>query len=734
MKQVVQQYSTGKISVEEVPAPLVSARGVLVRNRASVVSAGTEKLMIELAKKSLLGKALARPDLAKQVIDKVRTEGLKEAFTQSMSRLDTPVPLGYSCAGEIIDVGAAVQSLSRGQRVACLGHPYASHAEIVSVPKNLVCPIPEGVSFEEASFVGVGAIALHGVRHAEVQLGDRVAVIGLGLLGLIAVQLLKAAGARVIGMDVDPRKIEIAGDLGMDAGIAIGEQDALSAVREFTRGLGADSVLIFASTRSNHPIELAGEIARERARIVAVGAVGLGLPRELYYHKELSLVVSRSWGPGIEDPGYERRGVDYPISYVRWTQQRNMEAFLEAVKDGKVDVKKLITHRFPFEDALEAYKLITGERKEPYIGIVLHYKEGAVPERRMSFPNVISAKAPRGGSQGPIAVGFIGAGLFAKSVLLPAVRGEKGVLLRGLSTASGSSGLHSAKKFGFEYCTTDYREILDDQGINTVFIATRHNLHAGIACEALCAGKNVFVEKPLATSEVELAKVYDVARESPGILMVGFNRRFSPCAVAAKQWLGNESGSMSIICRVNAGYVPSSSWVQDQEEGAGRIVGELCHFVDLVQYLAGSEVESVWADALGGQQDEVVPDNVHVNLRLRDGSVATIVYTAKGCKRFSRERVEVFRGESVCVIDNFRHAVFVSPTRRLHRTSMGVDRGHGAEVTYFLRAVRDPSIHEGMLESYVATTLTTFKVEEALKCRQPVNVSWSKDYGTTGGS
>jgi len=721
LKQVVQRYSTGKLAVEEVPVPVVSPKYILVRNVASLVSAGTEKLMIELARKNLLGKALARPDLVKQVIDKVRTEGVKEAFEQSMSRLDTPIPLGYSCAGEVLEVGSLVSGISVGDRVACLGSGYASHAEVVHVPRNLVCLIPDGLTYEEAAFVGLGAIALHGVRHAEIQLGDRVAVIGLGLLGLIAVQLAKASGARVIGLDVDPDKVKLSRELGADMAAVIGTDDIACAVGEFTGKVGVDSVLIYASTRSNDPINLAGEIARERARIVAVGAVGLEIPRELFYHKELSVVVSRSWGPGIEDPTYERKAVDYPISYVRWTQQRNMQAFLETIADGKVNVLRLVTHRFSFENALQAYRLITGEKKEPYVGILLNYPSNTKLGRRLECLPLTGQRQIPSHVQRTVHLGFIGAGLFAKSVLLPGVKKEKGIVLCGLSTASGISGTHAAKKFGFRYCTTDYREILADPGVDSVVVATRHNLHASIVCEALAAGKNVFVEKPLAINKTELLNVYETARASTGVLVVGFNRRFSPFSVAAKGWLCREDGPMSIVCRVNAGEVPNSSWVQDLEEGGGRIVGEVCHFVDLVQYLTGSKVDSVWADAVSAAY-ESTPDNIHVNLRLTDGSVASIIYTAKGHKAFPRERVEVFRGRGVCVIDNFRSVVFINPYVNLRKRSWGVDRGHRKEIAYFLDVVRNPQKHHGMLESYVLTTLTTFAIEESIRTGSRVTI------------
>lgn len=714
MKQVFQNYRDGSLRIEEVPAPTLRPRTVLVRTRASVVSAGTERLMVNLARMSLLGKARSRPDLVKQVLDKLRTEGFKETWLQASSRLDTPVPLGYTCAGDVVDVGPGVEGISVGQAVACLGSGYASHAEMVRVPVNLLCPIPAGASYEQAAFVGLGAIALHGVRNARVQLGDRVGVIGLGLLGLIAVQLLKASGARVFGVDVAPSRAALAERLGADRVVSATGHEAVQEAMAFSDGIGLDAVLIFASTRSSGPMSLAGEMARARARVVAVGAVGLEIPRELYYHKELSVVVSRSWGPGIEDPRYERKGIDYPIEYVRWTQRRNMEAFLELVASGRVDLEPLITHRFPIDEAHRAYDLITGKNREPYIAIVLTYPEREVATRRIEIAPLQArqpSRSPRVSAS--LGLGLIGAGLFAKGTLLPVLRRERGVHLTGVVTTSGVTGRHAAERYGFRFCSTDVDELLHDPATHAVVIATRHGDHAGLVRRALEAGKDVFVEKPLAINEEQLRAVMEAARRSDRVLMVGFNRRYSPFSRAAREWLKREAGPLSLVIRVNAGRVPQESWVMDAEEGGGRIIGELCHFVDLAQYLTGSLVRAVAGSGMGGGRSGN-DDTTHVTLVMEDGSVATIVYSALGHKGFPRERVEVFRGHGACVIDNFRSVLFTSPTWRGQRRGWNVDRGHAAELHAFLSAVRGERSGLPTLDEYENATLATFAIQRAV--------------------
>lgn len=760
MKQVILSYRTGALSVVDVPAAAIRQGMVLVRNVNSVVSAGTEKLVIDLAQKSLAGKALARPDQVKRVINKARTDGILEAYQRAANRLDTPVPLGYSCAGEVATIGDGITEVHVGDRVACAGQGYASHAEIVCVPKNLCARIPDAVNFESASFVMLGAIALHGVRMAQPTLGERVVVLGLGLLGQITVQILRAAGCHVFGVDLVPEKVSLAQELGAEEGTVIGRDNVGAAVAEFTQGVGADAVLILAGTASNQPIEMAGEICRERGRIVAVGAVRLDVPRNLFYEKELSVVVSRSSGPGIYDPQYEQKGIDYPLPYVRWTQRRNMEEFLELVAQGQVKLAPLITHRFPIERATEAYDLLLGKTKRLYIGVLLTYPTdgGRVPTtveamRHVDLRPADQISHPAGRTNGEldtVNIGLIGAGLFAKTTLLPALRKVSNVHLRGVVTATGTSARHIGDKFRFDYCTTDYRELLNDPDIECVLIATRHNLHAPLAVEALQAGKHVFVEKPLALNLDELRQVVEVYQQtrktgregeregSPArplnlslpLLVVGFNRRFSPFAVQAKQWLTPRTEPLVINCRVNAGFVPGDTWVHDPVDGGGRIIGEVCHFVDLIQYFTDSVPVRVYAEAISNNSAYFSSDNVVITLKMADGSVATITYAASGDRAFPRERVEILGSGNVCVIDNFKSLSFVSggKTRR-KRNLLSLDRGHEAELKALASALRDGTPLPVTVRDHVYTTLTTFCIEESLRKGQPVGVDISQVMG-----
>jgi len=712
MNQVIQNYRTGEIALKQVPAPAVRPRTVLVRNAASVVSVGTEKLMTDLARKSLLGKARARPDLVKRVIDKARLEGIGEAFGQAMNRLDAPVPLGYSCAGRVLAVADDVDGFRAGDIVACGGHAAASHAEIVRVPRTLCAFVPDGVSVEDAAFAFIGAIALHTVRAAEVQLGERVAVIGLGLLGQIAAQIVRAAGAEVFGLDLDVAKVELALALGAQGAAAVAPEAAQTALR-FTNGRGFDAVLILASTTSNQPAEMAVELARDRGRIAIAGMVRMDMPRNALYEKELRLVVPRSAGPGIDDSAYEEKGIDYPVSYVQWTEQRNMEAFLKLVAAGAVRLAPLVSHQFPIERALDAYQFLSGERREPYLGVVLTYNAGepAKATRRLDVrphPRTVHDTTR---------IGVIGAGLFATSVLLPALRKIDGVHLSGVATTGGVSAEHVARKFGFDYCTTDADELLGDRDIDAVMVLTRHGSHAELVSQALGSGKDVFVEKPLATTPEQLAAVQKAFASSQCRLMVGFNRRFAPLAVEAKSVIGNAPGDLVVLCRVNAGMVAGDHWIYDPEDGAGRVIGEVCHFVDLVQHLAGAQVATAFA-----QQTHDEPDNLCAALTMANGAIATIVYTASGSKAFPRERVEAFAGQTVIAIDDFRAAAFVRNGKHWRRRSFSVDRGHRAELRAFVACLRRGREFPVPFAEHVNTSLATFAIQESLRGKCLVDV------------
>jgi len=747
MKQVLQSYRSGELELSDVSAPTGARRGqLLVATRASVVSMGTEKAMIDIARKSLLGKALARPDWRRQLIDKVRAEGITEAYRQSMSRLEAPMPMGYSSAGVVLDVGDGVSGFSEGDKVACAGAGYASHAEVVCVPRNLCAAIPDGVPFGEAAFVALGGIALEAVRMARVELGHRLAVIGLGLLGQLSVQLLKAAGCHVVGMDLNAQRCRLAEELGCDVAVTSAEEMRSLVVGRWP--FGCDAVILLAATASNEPLEVAAEICRERGRVVATGMVGLDIPRKPFYEKELDLVVSRAWGPGMYDPDYEERDVKYPPAYVRWTAQANMAEFLAQVAAGRVRLDKIITHRFPIEQALEAYGLIL-EGEEPAMGVLLTYPgtpavhDGGADSEADSGVGDFTLRRrtsevdsqPLATSHQPLAVGLIGAGQFANGTLLPAIRGIEGLRFRGVATASGLSGNHTARKFGFEYATTDYHKILKDPEIALVFVLTRHGSHARFVTEALKAGKHTFVEKPLALNVERLRKLVEVYEEAgrrgdadgvrsspPPILMVGFNRRFSPFARWLKERFAQVDEPLAVHCTVNAGFVPRDHWVHDPEQGGGRITGEVCHFVDLVQYLTGSVPVRVYAETIKAQGYQP-SDNVTITLRMANSAIGSIVYVAGGDKSYPRERVEVFGGGAVGVIENFKAATFTRGGRKQRtRNWLSVDRGHRAEIEALSAAIRNGGPAPTAFEEYVYTTLATFAVEDSLRRGVPVSI------------
>ena len=727
MKQVIQSYKNGKISLGEVPAPACKAGGLLVRNVASLISVGTEKLMIEMGQKSLLGKARARPDLVRQAWAKAKKEGFLSVYKEAMNRLDEPIPLGYSAAGIVLEVGAGVQGFKPGDRVAVAGAGFASHAEMVWVPENLCVSIPTGVDFEAAAFVMLGGIALNGVREAALTLGERAVVIGLGLLGLLTVQFLRAQGCRVVGVDLDRQKCELARELGADLVLVPGEDEVEAAIANFTGGLGADAVLIVSASKDNRPLLLAEAVARERARLVLVGVADLSLTRKAFWTKELSFSVSKAAGPGSIAPLYEAKGFDYPIAYVRWTERRNLEAFLDLLAQGRVRVDRLISHRFPIQEALSAYDLILGN-KEPYIGVILSYPEAealitpaAEPVRKVW----LAAPGVRPDAASSRSVGLIGGGMFTKNILLPALKQVQNLQLTGVATTTGVTAQHIAKKFGFAYATTDYREILADAAIGSVIITTRHNLHGRLVVEALQAGKHVFVEKPLCLTEEELQEIvsiYDGSR----LLMVGFNRRFAPLAQEVKKFLSGRSTPLVMSYRVNAGYIPSESWVHDPEVGGGRLLGEGCHFIDFLHYLSDSQAVQVSAVAIAGALGRYRrDDNLAISLTFQDGSVGNIIYTAKGSKAFSRERFEVFCEDSVAVLEDFRRGQLVQGGRSRSLKKLSMDMGYRGELESFFENVQQPTDYGQVFEHYVASSLVTFKVALALASGETQTIEYS---------
>jgi len=721
VKQVVQSYKHGLINLAEVPVPKAEPGGLLVRLAASLISPGTEKYIIEMGRKSLVGKARARPDLVRQAWAKGKKEGFVGVFKEAMNRLDEPIPLGYSAAGVVLETGAGVKGFRPGDRVAVAGAGYASHAEAVWVPENLCVKVPENVDFEAAAFCMLGSIALHGVREARLTLGERAVVIGLGLLGLLSVQLLVAQGCRVIGIDKDNSRAELAKELGADLALAVSPQEVAEAVANFTQGLGADAVLITAASPGPEPVRLAESVARERARLVLVGMAELSLTRKTFWDKELTFTVSKAAGPGSLAPRYEAKGVDYPFAFVRWTQRRNLEAFLELVARGQVNVGRLITQRFPITQALQAYKLILEARK-PAIGVLLTFPEtGSEPGASPACSRQVFLKPSPSAlnAAGRKAVGVIGGGMFTKNILLPALKNVSGLRLVGVATTSGVRAQHLAKKFGFAYATTDYREILADKTIGSVLITTRHNSHAALVLEALAAGKHVFVEKPLCLSEEELEQIL-TAYDGSRLLLVGFNRRFASLARKLKAALAGRSTPLMMTYRVNAGYIPPDNWVHDPEVGGGRLLGEVCHFIDFFHYMTDSPAMEVKAVSIAGETGKYRPDdNLCLTLTFRDGSVGTILYTAKGSKVFSRERFEVYGDESVGVIEDFRRAVIVRGGRSRTIRKFSQDLGYQEELqTFFTTAGEEPRARE-LFRSQIQATMATFKAAEAFQTGHP---------------
>jgi predicted dehydrogenase/threonine dehydrogenase-like Zn-dependent dehydrogenase len=726
VKQLLQHARTGQISVTEVPAPKLRPGSVLVRIVASLVSTGTERASSEFAGKNLLQKAAARPDLVRDVMSKVRRDGLLSAMSAVRTRLDQPSALGYSSAGIVVGVGEGVNDIRAGDRVACAGAGYAVHAEFACVPRLLLVKLPStsNVLFEDAAFTTVGAVALHGIRMAEAKLGDVVAVIGLGLIGQLTVQLLKAAGCHVLGMDINPVRAELASQLGAD-GVSIAAPEFRHLCLSQSGGNGVDAVLIAAETTSSDPVNLASEVARDRGIVVAIGTVGMEIRRKLYYEKELDFRISRSYGPGRYDVAYEQKGRDYPIGYVRWTETRNMEAFVQLLAEGKLDVKSLVTHRLPIGQAQRSYELIKGETSEASLGVLIIYPEESEENPRLALvektaPGIVS-RVKRGTN---VSIGLLGAGSFATNTLLPAIKRIRDVKLLAVCAANGSHSRHAAEKFGFEYCTTDEAQLITDPSVNTVVIATRHHLHAPQVLGALRSGKHVFCEKPLCLTEEELKEIVRLHSQSPGkpLLMVGFNRRFAPLAVRMVAFVREIKEPIAVHYRVNAGAVPQDHWVHDPEQGGGRILGEVCHFVDFLSFLADAPPIQVQAHSLA-DRNQYSGENVVVCLRFANGSLGIISYLANGDRTYSKERIEVFGGGATAVLEDFRKLELVRHGRKqIFRSRFRQDKGHRAEWEALSQAITSEGPSPIPFEHIVASTVATLGIVESLSLGQPVAI------------
>ena len=727
MKQLVQNNRSGEIAVHEVPTPVCGDQRILVNNRASLISLGTERSLILLGRKSIAGKARERPDLVRRFVEKARQEGIGKTVQEAMGRLDTLRPLGYSSAGVVARVGTGITSVSPGDRVACIGAGWATHSESVLMSPTLCSLLPDGVSFEDGAFGMLGIIALHGIRKANITFGEAVAVVGLGLIGLLTVQILRAYGIRVLGYDIDPRKSEVAAGLGIAA--ESGDWSAFARrATQCTDGNGLDAVILTISSADGKPVDRGVRLLRHGGRVVLVGVSDIHPSRQELWEREAEIVVSKAGGPGSLDPLYEERGIDYPYGSVRWTQQRNLVEFLRLVATERVRVGPLITHRCSVEDSAELYERMVDSRNELIIGIVIKYPEDRVVQgstvivrQRRPDPALNTAAARRGQP----AVAVLGAGTFARSLLLPALLQVPDLRLKTLVTERGGAGSHAARKFRFEAHSTDSSAVIDDPEIDALIVATPHRLHASMVGAALEAGKHVFVEKPLCVDESQLAELQGALAAIPEQvrphLAVGYNRRFSRHSRWVREAIGARVTPMVAHYRVSPGYLSPDHWVNDPEEGGGRVIGEACHFVDLLMYLTGSLPIRVYAERISGGGTAVANDNFVATLMFADGSVGAITYAAVGNRSYSREWFEIFADGKTVAMRDFRHSVLHGAGRRRKFTTRGQDMGYEQELRHFFGIVRGSGDAGGGASTVelFRSTLATIRIAEALHTGVP---------------
>ena len=715
MKQIAQNYKSGELALLDVPVPAARPGGVLVRTQFSLISTGTEMMKINESKLSLVGKARARPDQVKKVMQSVSQQGLRATYRKVSDRLDSYTPLGYSLCGEVVEVGAGVEDLAVGQQVACAGNSYAVHAEYNWVPRNLCVPLPEGVAPEHAAFTTVGAIAMQGYRQSEARLGETAVVIGLGLVGQLLVQILRAAGVNVVGLDPSADRCRLAEQSGAAAcrpPDPASRGPVLEALAALTDGAGADHIFLTAGGDTNQPVELAAELARDRARVIDIGKCRLDLPWTEYYAKELDVRFSRSYGPGRYDPTYEEGGVDYPIGHVRWTERRNMACFVDLLAEGRLDLDPLVSAVLPFDDAVGAYERIQ-RGEQGGVGVLFRYSANGSAQRRLATATPAIRPTRQPAPRSVVRLGVIGAGNYATSMLLPHLRGRDDVRLVEVATATGLSATNAQRKFGFERCSTDHRGLLADEAIDAVLIATRHSAHAAMVCEALRAGKAVFVEKPLAVDPDQLRAVLAAVADSGNDrLMVGFNRRFAPLLVALKDAFGARRGPVQVRYDVNAGRLEAGSWYARPEEGP-RLVGEGCHFVDTVSWWLEQDPVAVFAAATGD------PDDTVSTLLYPDGSVATVAYQTGGDPRAPKELLQVTGGGQLARLHNFqRTELWRGGRRHVRRSRTGIDKGQKQELDAFVLAVAEARAMPIPLASLAATTQATFAARRSLGSRR----------------
>jgi predicted dehydrogenase/threonine dehydrogenase-like Zn-dependent dehydrogenase len=712
MLQVVQYQKDGQISFEEMPMPQCPEGGVLVRNIFSLISAGTERTSVTNTQSSLLQRAKKQPEQVKLVLDFLKKEGIMSTINRVKSKLDSYKNLGYSTAGIVVE--SSCDEFKPGDHVACAGAGFAVHAEIVAIPKNLVAKIPDGVTFEQAAYTTLGSIALQGVRQADMRLGETVAVVGLGLLGQLAVQMLKASGCIVIGMDINEILFDRAKQYGCDY-VCNSNSDNIKNVLAYTGGLGCDAVILAASTGSNEPVEMALKITRKKGKIVVLGAVGMNLPRSPFYEKEIDFRISCSYGPGRYDENYEINGNDYPPAYVRWTENRNMQAVLELIRSGKLDVNSMTTHTFSLKDTTKAYDLVTGKTVEPYLGILLSY-----PERPEAFLKQVVLRKEETPLK-DIRLGFIGAGTFAQGYLLPNLK-EMDIEMHSVSTATSVNALTAAKHFGFKISTTDSQSIIDDKEVNLVFCATKHDSHAKYVINSIKNNKAVFVEKPLAINREQLEEIDKAQMEFNGRLMVGYNRRFSKPFVDIKKFFGERRQPMIISYRVNAGKLPLSHWVYNENQGMGRIIGESCHFIDCLVYLTGSVPVRVFAECItAASEDQYNSDNTIITIKFSDGSIGTVQYISNGDGSVPKEYCEVFCEDSTAIMTNFTEVVY-SRGGKSQKTNYDGKKGHKEEVAAMINALRKGGEMPISYSQLKDVSLVTLAALDSLDTGMPVSM------------
>lgn len=681
MKQLLQSLKNGEIDIADLPKPSVGSKEILIRTNNSLISSGTEKMLIEFGKSGWINKAKKQPDKVRMVIDKIKTDGLKPTLEAVFSKLDKPIPLGYCNIGKIIEVGSDVQNFKKGDRVVSNGN----HAEIVAVSENLCAHVPDNVTDEQAVFTVISSIALQGVRLAKPELGEKFVVIGLGLIGLITVQILKANGCSVLGIDFDKSKIELANKFGAETINLNNNQNPVGQALNFSNGHGVDGVIITASTTSNKPIQQSAQMCRKRGRIILTGVSGLNLSRSDFYEKELSFQVSCSYGPGRYDYNYETRGIDYPIGFVRWTEQRNFYAILNLIKDGQLDLTSLISQKFDIKNSKKAYELILSSKDT--LGVILTYndtrdevvdRQDGIIQNKNNIPNKFSDTN----------IGFIGTGNYASRVLIPIFKKEKAILHTACSK-SGISSTYVAKKYGIQNVSTNVENVLNNKENNIIVISTRHNTHADLVIKSLKAGKHVFVEKPLCLKLEELVQIKKTYYENlksneKKILMVGFNRRFAPHTKIIKNLISKDTSPKAFVMTINSGHIPDKDWTQDYEIGGGRIKGELCHFLDLLRFLAGNKISS-WNTCFMKSFNN---DSVSLQIKFEDGSIGTILYLSNGIKSFPKERLEVFTSGKILQLDNFKKLKGFGWNNFNYYNLWNQDKGQKECIKSFLKSIK----------------------------------------------